>query len=352
MKPSRIFMLSTVSVLIFLTAYIPFCHNVSDRIIEETKFYMGTIVQIKVSINPKDDEMKARKDIDEAFKEIGRVENVFSTFKPYSEISKINRLKPNEGLMISDEAFWLIKKSIDYNKKTQGVFDITVKPLIDLWERAKRTKIIPKDEEIKEALTKVGSDYISLNSSDKTISFTRSGMGIDLGGVAKGYAADRAIKILRENGIKNAIVASGGDMYCLGRKSRRQTWKVGIQHPRNRNEILLKLALEDKSINTSGDYERFFVLNNRRYSHIIDPRTGYPIGDNVVSATVIAEDSATSDILATALCILGHKGLSIIKTMKGVDAILIINSNNTLIMEMSEGSKERYGISEKTAIEQ
>lgn len=346
MRLSKIFIVFSILVLTILAIYIPLHLGVSDRIIEETKFYMGTIVQMKVAISHGADELQARGAIEKAFDEIARVERLFSTFKADSEISKINNLKPNEKLRISGETFWLIEKSILYNKKTEGVFDITIKPLVDLWAHARVTKTMPKDEDVRQALEKVGSQHVILDDVNSTILLSRSGMALDLGGVAKGYAADRAIKVLKENGIRNAIVNAGGDMYCLGRKSKEELWKVGVQHPRDRNESLLKVTLENKAIDTSGDYEKYFMLDNKRYSHIIDPRSGYPIGDNVISATVIAEDSTTSDILATALCILGHEGLNTVKTMKGVDAILIINKDGAFEIEMSEGMKERYEVTE------
>jgi thiamine biosynthesis lipoprotein len=136
-------------------------------------------------------------------------------------------------------------------------------------------------------------------------------------------------------------------MYCLGRKSDAELWKVGIRHPRDKDKIFLEILLKNKAISTSGDYERYFILKGKRYSHIIDPRTGYPIGDNVVSASVISPDSTTSDILATAICIMGEKGLSMIKPFGGIDAVLVFKNEERFTVKMSDGIRKNYAISKE-----
>ena len=310
---------------------------------------MSTLVQIKVSVNnAKHDEEKARDAINKAFREIERIEDVYSVFKPESEISKINRLRKNELLRIPDGVFNLISRSLDYSERTGGAFDITVKPLVDLWKKAGAIKKLPDEYELKRALDRVGYKNVVLDKVRRTICFKKDGMAIDLGGIAKGYATDRAITILQNSGIDNALVTSGGDMYCLGKKSMSQLWKVGVRHPRDKDKIFIEVALKDKAISTSGDYERYFILDGKRYSHIIDPRTGYPIGDNVVSASVISPDSTTSDILATAMCLLGEKGLSVIKSLGGIDAILVFKDKEGFRVKMSEGIRKSYAISNES----
>jgi Membrane-associated lipoprotein involved in thiamine biosynthesis len=309
---------------------------------------MGTVVQIKVSIDPaKYDKAKAKDAVNRAFDEIKKIEDVYSVYKDTSEISAINRLKAGERIRISDGVFDLIRKSLDYSERTEGAFDITVKPLVDLWSRARKTGRLPDDPEIKLALERVGYKDLVLDGASRTIYFKKDGMSIDLGGAAKGYATDRAIAILKENGIDNALVNSGGDMYCLGKKTAQQLWKVGIQHPRDSNRAFLEIRLNDRAIDTSGDYEKYFLIDGKRYSHIIDPRTGYPIGDNTVSASIIANDSATADILATAMCVLGEKGFDIINRCGCIDAIMVTEEAGRLRVMMSEGIRGRYDISEE-----
>jgi len=327
----------------------PSCSRAPEKIIEDSKFFMGTVVQIKVSIDPaKIDEARAKEAINKAFNEINRIEDVYSVYKDTSEISRINRLRKNERLQISDGVLNLIQKTLDYSKRTDGAFDITVKPLVDLWARARQANKPPDEYDIKRALDHVGYKNIVLDKVIRTIHFKKEGMGIDLGGAAKGYAVDRAVRILEESGIDNALINSGGDMYCLGKRTSRELWNVGIQHPRDRNRLFLEIRLKDKAIDTSGDYERYFVVDGKRYSHIIDPRTGYPIGDNIVSASVIASDSTVSDILATALCVLGEKGFDMIKGEPGcIDAVLVKEDAGRLTVKMSEGIRKRYDISQE-----
>jgi len=342
MKPSRIFFLFSMATLIalLLTHF-----GKENRIVEKTSLSMGTIVQIKVPSDCCESQKKLEEKITHAFSEVRRVENVFSVYRENSEVSRINRLAYGQPIRISDEVFGLIETALEYSKRTDGAFDITVKPLVDLWASAKVSGMMPGEEEIKAALAKTGPQNVILDKAFKTISFKKRGMSIDLGAIAKGYATDRAIAMLKQEGITAAIVNSGGDMYCLGMRSKKEPWTIGIQHPRDREKTFLELKLADEAIDTSGDYEKFFVLNGKRYSHIIDPRTGYPVGDEVVSATVTAGDSVTADIYATALCVLGPKRLDIIKEAKGVEAMIVVNEDGVLKPYVSPGFKERYSVS-------
>lgn len=342
----------TIAILLFAvvlsSAALPSCCNVRGRrIIEETRFLMGTDVRIKVSIGEIDDELQARSAIEKAFKEIERVEGVFSVYRPDSEISKINLLRKNERLRISPEAFSLIKRSIEYSRLTDGAFDITVKPLVDLWHAAKDNNKLPADEDIKNALARTGYEDVALDGAAHTILFRKEGMALDLGGVAKGYATGRAIKILRDSGIKDAIVGSGGNLYCLGKKTDAESWTVAIQHPRKKDKVFMEIKLSDKAIDTSGDYEKYFILENKRYSHIINPKTGYPAAGHVISSTVIAGDPDFSDMLATAIMVLGQKGLNIAGSIRDIDAIAVFERNDRFIVMTTEGITGRYDIKEE-----
>lgn len=329
--------------------FVSSCSRAPEKIIEDSRFFMGTVVQIKVSIDPaKYSRARVKDAINKAFGEISRIEDVYSVYKDTSEISRINRLRKDERLQITDGVFNLIRKTLDYSGRTDGAFDITVKPLVDLWGRAGRTSKLPDEHEIKDALKRVGYKNVVLDETARTIHFKKDRMSIDFGGAAKGYATDRAVRVLEESGIENALVNSGGDMYCLGKRTARDLWKVGIQHPRNKNRSFLEVRLKDKAIDTSGDYERYFVIGGKRYSHIIDPRTGYPAGGSVVSASVIAADSTASDILATAMCILGEKGFDVIKKFGDTDAVLVTEDSGRLTVKMSEGIRKRYDISQET----
>ncbi|MBN1526379.1 MAG: FAD:protein FMN transferase [Candidatus Omnitrophica bacterium] len=311
--------------------------------VERQRVYMDTIVQIKVPATGATVKV-TEEAISRAFREIERIEGVFSSFKYDSQISAINGLKAGELLVLPDEVFRLINKSVEYSAKTGGAFDITVKPLVEVWDYTLSAGTVPSKERLEAVLTSVGSQRLLLDPARRTISFPTDGMGVDLGGVAKGYATDRAIDVLRKNGIQNAIVNCGGDMYCLGRKSKGELWRVGIQNPRRKDRVVMELSIQDKAIVTSGDYERYTMLADMRYSHVIDPRTGWPIGDTVMSATVIADDATTADMLTTALCVLGSEGFNIIGSLKGTDAILVLKDGEGFKVEMTKGLGKRYDI--------
>lgn len=333
--------------LLTLLAFISFHFANPPQVVEVTRFLMGTIVEIKAPLDSHGDYAAVRRAIERAFGEMKRVEELFSVYRKNSEVSRINRLRPGENLKVDPETFDLIEESIEYNKRTEGAFDITVKPLVDLWKDAAKNNALPSEEDIRAARARVGSRYIKLDGQVRTISFLLEGMAIDLGGVAKGYASDRAIAVLKDNGIKNAIVNSGGDLYCLGRKSSEELWSVGIRHPRKKDDIYLEVKLENKAVDTSGDYEKYFMCKGKRYSHIIDPRSGYPAGDDVMSATVIAGDCATADMLATALCVLGRSGLNIIDATKGEDAVVIFKDSGRLVSQSTKDIEKRYEIGSK-----
>lgn len=319
----------------------------AGRLIEETRPMLGTFVRIQVPVVAGQDEETIRAAIDKAFSEIGRIESVFSIFKDDSVVSRINRYKKaGEPIQTTEEVLGLIERSVACSKDMEGAFDITVKPLVDLWQEAAKKKRLPSREDVSLALEKVGSQYITLDRVNQTITFQKVGMALDLSGVAKGYAIDRTVRILKECGVANALIGSGGDMYCLGMKGENEPWRVGIQHPRDKKKVFAALQLKDRAINTAGDYEKFFILHGRRYPHIIDPRTGRPIDNGVASATVVADDMESADMFATALCVLGSRGLEIADA-KGLDALVIMEDKDKFKVGMAGGFKEQYGKAKK-----
>ena len=337
MSPARQIIFITLTILASAqTSAFP-----AEKMAERVDTAMGTMVQIKVPVPSGTDERSVNEMISKAFDEIRRVESVFSVYIESSEISRINRLQKDEELKISDEAFDLIKRSLAATGKTGGAFDITVKPLVDLWKKAKESGIMPSKEEIEAARGRTGWKGVQLDAQNRTIKFLKTGMSLDLGGVAKGYATDAAIKVLKDGGISRGIVNCGGDMFCMGKPSAKKPWRIGIRHPRKKDRVFLEIVLEDKAADTSGDYEKYFTLDGKRYSHIIDPRTGFPIGDGVVSATVLANDSATADIYATALCILGLKGFSALEA-EGLDAIIMLKDRDSFDLKMTKGFLKKY----------
>ncbi|MDD4894065.1 MAG: FAD:protein FMN transferase, partial [Candidatus Omnitrophica bacterium] len=255
--------------------------------------------------------------------EISRIENLLSKYKEDSEIAKLNKLGK---LKASPDTFYILEKTKEFCKLTDGAFDISVGPLMDLWGFTDGKYRVPDKALVSRALEKTGADKIILNINDNMVKFKLHGMKLDLGGVAKGYALDCAVKKLKENGIKSCLINAGGQVYCLGDKFGKP-WIVAAHSPRGKS-FSGYLKLKDKSAATSGDYEQYFVSKNKRYCHIIDPRTGYPADSGVISVTVTAPDGLTADVLSTSVFILGkEKGLALIKEFPGACVEIIEESN-------------------------
>lgn len=282
---------------------------------------MGTYVTIKIHDADKNYAVK-KEAADKAFAEIKRLENLLSSFKKDSVVSRINSAGISE-VLLDEDTFFILKKAKYFNEVSAGAFDITVLPLLELWGFHGARHRVPSEEEIRETLKRIGSDKMVLDEAGHSVRFLQEGMKIDLGGIGKGYTSDKAVKILRENGVKSAVVAAAGDIYCLGRRADGRKWTVGIRDPRKKNKLIKDIELQNEAVSTSGGYERFFELSGKRYSHIMDPRTGRPAQNDLLSATVMSGDSIASDALATAVMVLGEeKGLKMIKGLKG--AVLYI----------------------------
>jgi len=290
-------------------------------VIKQSRLLMGTVVEIKVVGK---DQAKAKEAINKAFDEIEKVNSLMSTYIEESEVSLLNR----EGeAKVSKETLEVIEEALKISSLSQGAFDITVKPLLDLWKKAKNEAKLPLKEELNKTLSLVNFKNIEIR--EDTVSFKVPGMKIDLGGIAKGYAVDRAIEALKEAGIENALVNAGGDIYVLGLRSSKKPWKIGIQHPREKNKILAKVKVTNKAVTTSGDYERYFTLDGKRYSHIISPKTGYPAGEVPMSVSIIAQNCALADALATACFVLGpDEGIKLIESLGQVEGMIIGSKMN------------------------
>ena len=269
-----------------------------------TQEAMGTFVTITVAADEGDLDA-AQAAVGKAFEAIHEADRLMSNYREDSEVSLINREAFDRPVRVGDRTFEVIKKAVETARETGGAFDATVGPLIRLWRDAEKANHVPSDEQIEAALEKVGSvDKIVLDEERKTVRFLVKGMEIDLGGVAKGYAVDRAAAVLRAEGVNNAVVEAGGDLMAIGRDRDGAKWVVGVRNFFRQGGHMERLALEDEAVATSGDYERFYEIQGERYSHIIDPRTGRPV-KGAASVSVIAPDCATADALATAAAVLG-----------------------------------------------
>jgi thiamine biosynthesis lipoprotein len=278
---------------------------------------MGTRVSVELWA---DDEARGRELVAEVMREYRRFDDAMSTYKPTSEISHVNARAADAPMVIGDELFGLVERSLELSAASGGAFDITydsVGYLYDFRARRRRT-----DGEIAARLNAVDYRHVVLDRERRTIFFKTQGVRINLGGIAKGYVVERAAAMLRARGVEHALLNAGGDTRVIGDR-RGQPWIVGIRHPRVADEVVTRLPLVDEAISTSGDYERYFEENGRRYHHIINPATGRPT-EGVLTVTVIGPDGTLTDGLDTAIFVLGaEKGLELIEAYPDYETIIV-----------------------------
>lgn len=267
---------------------------------KQREFLMGTAVDITVHNR---DSGAAGKAVKEAFAEAERLEAMFSVYREDSEVSRINSNAGKEAVRVSEETFYLIDRAVEFSRISGGAFDITVMPMVELWKPADGG-YVPSEEEIAEVMPLVGYGSILLDRENSSVKLLRKGMKIDLGAVAKGFVVDRMADVFKRAGMSGALVNAGGDIYALGTSYSGGGWRVGLRHPREKEKIVDVFTLEDRAAATSGDYERYFMRDGERYSHIIDPGSGRP-ARGVISVTVLAESCMEADALATMLFVMG-----------------------------------------------
>jgi len=291
-----------------------------DSLVKETSVLMDTFCEISCYSGSRD---KSAAAINAAFEEMQRIERVFNKFDENSEVSKINSRSSLEKISVSKEVFKLTQDSIYYSAISEGAFDITVAPLMEIWGFVRKNKTAPDKVVIQEALKSVGYKNIELDPKDLSVRFLNKGVKIDFGGIAKGYAVDRAKDVLVSKGIKNGIVNLGGNIFVLGRAPGGKSWKIGVEDPRNKGKLLQSFELTDRAISTSGNFERFFEIAGKRYSHIISPLTGEPC-QGIISVTVVADSAEQSDSLSTAIFVMGEeKGLNLARAIKGIKVLML-----------------------------
>ncbi len=254
-----------------------------------------------------------------AFAEVARVEGVMSEWRATSEVSRLNAAG-GAPVALSPELFDLLQRARELGDRSGGAFDVTWAALRGVWDfDAGR---LPASDAVAAARARIDYRKLSLDAATRTATLP-AGMAVGLGGIAKGYGIDRAAAVLRERGFTAFLVDGGGDLYVAGEKAPGQPWTVGVQHPRRRDELMVALPVRDAAVVTSGDYERFFEVEGRRYHHIIDPRTGEP-AERSVAVTVRAADATFADALATALFVMGpEEGVALAETLPGVDAAVL-----------------------------
>ncbi|WP_238339653.1 FAD:protein FMN transferase [Candidatus Manganitrophus noduliformans] len=267
--------------------------------------------------------------IEAAFLEIGRIERLLSVYQPDSVLSRVNRFSKKGFISVPREVLDLLSESIRYAKESQGAFDITAGPLVRLWGfgPGKERGEPPSREEIAAACRSVGSEHVRIHFDSGELELLQEGMELNLGGIGKGYAIDRAAHVLKAFGVTRALISSGSTLFALGSPPGQRGWPVLIRHPRLEKEEIGTLFLCHQALSTSGDYEKFFVFQGRRFSHLIDPRTGAPAAW-MASVSVVAPGAMEADALSTAGFILGEReGSALLKRFSGAEGLFVAESS-------------------------
>jgi thiamine biosynthesis lipoprotein len=307
---------------------------------KKSALLMGTFVEIQ-AVPPRGmSEESLQQALEGAFREIRKVEKVFSLYDAGSELRQLHVHGVDRPYKVSHAFVAVLKKAFEYHHLTQGAFDISIAPLAEFWRDAATSGRMPEDAALAPIRDLVGMERVILDEENGTVALP-AGMKLDFGGLAKGYAVDTSIAGLRHNGITTAVVSAGGDMYCLGNGLDGVGWRIGIRHPEERSDYVATLILRDRAVATSGSYERYYRVNDTTFSHIIDPHTGMPLVDPPASVTVVADDCSTADALATAVYVLGsEKGIELLDSLPYAEGVIISKQNMRYIVEVSRGLKE------------
>jgi thiamine biosynthesis lipoprotein len=269
------------------------------------------------------DTVEANQYIDLAIAEVKRVENLVSDWKPETQISHVNQNAGIQPVKVDDEVFQLVKRSIKISKLTDGAFDISYASMDKIWKFDGSMREMPTPEAIKKSVEKVGYQKIILDEKEKTIFLRDKGMKLGLGGIAQSFIADNIRDLLKSKGCTSGIANVSGDIAAWGKQPDGKPWTIGIINPMNKNKIFATFPLIDSSVETSGTYEKYVVFDGVRYSHIINPKTGYP-GQGIVSVTVFAKQTEIADGLAKGVFLFGvEAGLNLVNQLKGIECIIV-----------------------------
>jgi thiamine biosynthesis lipoprotein len=308
--------------------------------VEKSGIAMDTFVRVR-AYGPGAGEAAAA-----ALAEIQRLDALLDPYDESSEIAAVNRAAGTGAVRVSPETLEVVERALWHAERTGGSFDPTILPLVKAWGFP-TTPHIPGPEKLGEALSLVDYRLVAVDRSNSTLSLGKKGMCLDLGGIAKGYAVDRAAAVLVERGIRSALIEAGGNVYALGMKpaalAGSTSWRVGIQHPRDPAGLVATVTVSGQSVVTSGDYQRFFEAAGVRYHHLLDPGTGQP-ARSFMSVTVIGPSSTDADALSTAVFVMGERaGLDLLRTTRGFGAVAVRADGTTIVAGEPPGRVDLAG---------
>lgn len=291
-----------------------------QQIFKKKQSLLGSPFEITVVAS---DSIQGNQYTDLAIAEVKRIENLISDWIPTTQISKVNHNAGISPIKVDKEVYDLVDRATKISKLTSGAFDISYASMDRIWKFDGSMKEMPTPEEIRKSVEKVGYQNIILNPKDTTIFLKNKGMKLGLGGIGQGYIADKIKVLLQEKGCSSGLVNVSGDINTWGKQPNGNLWTVGIVNPMNKNKVFATFPLDDSAVETSGSYEKYVTFNGKRYSHIIDPRTGYP-ATGIISVSVFAKQTELADALATGIFVMGVEvGLDLINQLKGIGCIIV-----------------------------
>jgi len=295
-------------------------NSYSQQIFKKKQNLLGSPFEITVVAT---DSIKGNQFLELAISEVKRVENLISDWIPTSQISTVNKNAGIAPIKVDNEVFELVERAVRISKLTSGAFDISYASMDRIWKFDGSMKEMPTAEAIKNSVAKVGYQNIILNKNESSIFLKNEGMKLGLGGIGQGYIADKIKALLQENGCSSGLVNVSGDINTWGKQPNGMPWTVGIINPMNKNKVFATFPLDDSAVETSGSYEKYVTFNGKRYSHIIDPRTGYP-ASGIISVSVFAKQTELADALATGIFVLGIEvGLDLVNQLNRIGCIIV-----------------------------
>lgn len=305
--------LSVLFVLISLVAQSQIAHK-------RKLFLLGSPFELTVVAN---DTVQANILIDQGVAEVKRIENLISDWIPTTLISEINRNAGIRAVKVTPELYDLVERAIKISDITSGAFDISYASMDKIWKFDGSMKAMPTDEAIRKSVAKIGYKKIILDPKERSVFLRDTGMKLGLGGIGQGYIADKVYELLESKGCQSGLINVSGDIKAWGKQPNGELWTVAIINPVNKNKVFATFPLDNSAVETSGNYEKYVTFNGKRYSHIIDPRTGYP-STGVVSVSVFAKQTEVADALATGIFVLGVEvGLNLVNQLKGIGCIIV-----------------------------
>lgn len=338
--------LPAILIIIFVIVclfYLLITNKKEDKI-SSTYYNLGTINEITLYNIKKNHGEQILKECESILIDI---DNKMSCQISDSEISQINNNAGIDYVRLSDDTYNVIKEAIDFSKISDDTFDISIGPIIDLWGIGKDNAKVPTTKDIENKLSLVNHKNILIDENTHSVKLSKKGMKINLGGIAKGYAADKIYEYLKEENLERALINLGGNIYAIGTKENNQPFSIGIQDPTKvRGNSIGNIKVSNKSVVTSGIYERYLKVDNKIYHHMLDPHTGYPFDNNLSSVTIVSDNSTMCDALSTTAFGLGiEEGMKLINNMDNVDAIFITKNKKVYL---SKNLKDTFNLTDNS----